>query len=57
MLKRLLSVIKFAGERGLAFRGENETIGPAENDNYLGMLELLAEYDPFLKQHIQKHAH
>ena len=31
-------------------------MGSAANGNYLGMLELLAQYDDFLKQHIQKHA-
>ena len=56
MLKRLISVIKLSCERGLALRGENEIMGSAANGNYLGMLELLAQYDDFLKQHIQKHA-
>ena len=31
-------------------------LGSAANKNYLGMLELVAENDDFLKQHIQKHA-
>ena len=31
-------------------------MGSASNGNYLGMLELLAQYDDFLKQHIQNHA-
>ena len=56
MLKRLISVITFSCERGSALRGENEILGSAANGNYLGMLELLAQYDDFLKQHIQKHA-
>ena len=56
VLKRLVSVIKFACERNLALRGENETLGSAANGNYLGMIELIAQYDDFLKQHIQKHA-
>ena len=55
LLKRLIDVIKFLCERGLAFRGKDELIGSAHNGNYLGILELLAEYDPFLAQHIQKH--
>ena len=56
VLKRLISVIKFSCERGLALRGENEIMWSAANGNYLGLLELLAQYDDFLKQHIQKHA-
>ena len=31
-------------------------IGSAANGNYLGILELVAEYADFLKQHIQNHA-
>ena len=53
LLKRLISVLKFVCERGLALRGDNETIGSPNNGNYLGLLELLAEYDDFLGQHIK----
>lgn len=55
VLKRLVSVLKFVCERGLALRGDNETIGSANNGNYLGLLELLAQYDDFLHQHILEH--
>lgn len=34
--------------------GENETLGSATNGNYLDILELLAEYDDFLKGVVQK---
>ncbi|XP_042204329.1 uncharacterized protein LOC121854007 [Homarus americanus] len=56
LLKRLISVLKFICERGLALRGDDEIIGSPHNRNYLGLLELLAEYDDFLRQHIQNHA-
>lgn len=56
MLKRIVSVITFICERGLALRGDNQVIGSAKNGNYLGILELIGVYDEFLKQHIQKHA-
>lgn len=55
VLKRAVSVIKFIAERGLAFRGDTELIGSARNGNYLGILELIAQYDVFLAQHIQNH--
>lgn len=53
VLKRSVSVIKFIAERGLAFRGDDELIGSPRNGNYLGILELIAQYDDFLAQHIQ----
>ncbi|CAH2276211.1 zinc finger MYM-type 1-like [Pelobates cultripes] len=55
ILCRILSVIKLLSSRGLSFQGSNEVIGSVHNGNYLGCLELLAEYDPFLAEHIQKH--
>lgn len=53
ILRRLISVIKFIASRGLAFRGENQNLGCTENGIYLGILELISEYDPFLKNHLQ----
>ena len=55
VLRRLISVIVFISERALAFRGENEILGSPTNGNYLGLLELIAEYDDFLSNHIKKH--
>ncbi|KAF0693319.1 zinc finger MYM-type protein 1-like, partial [Aphis craccivora] len=54
ILTRLISVIKFLCKRGLALRGDDELVGSKSNGNYLGLLELLAEYDDFLKKHIQE---
>ena len=56
ILQRVVCVITLIAERGLAFRGENETIGSPKNGNYLGIVELLAKYDTFLAEHIQMHA-
>ncbi|XP_046746394.1 zinc finger MYM-type protein 1-like [Diprion similis] len=53
VLRRIVSVIEFLGKRGLAFRGSNELIGSSQNGNFLGIIELLAEYDPFLKTHLE----
>lgn len=55
VLKRIVSVIKFLTERGLPLRGDVEKFGCSNNGNYLGLLELISEYDPFLKEHIQKY--
>lgn len=56
VLTRVLSVVRFLAERGLPFRGTTETIGSPNNGNFLGIIEVLAEYDPFLQQHIQLYA-
>ncbi|XP_065658846.1 52 kDa repressor of the inhibitor of the protein kinase-like [Hydra vulgaris] len=54
ILKRVVAVVKFLSERGLAFRGHNETFSGPNNGNFMGCLELIAEFDPFLKEHMQK---
>jgi hypothetical protein len=56
VLQRIVSVITFIAERGLAFRGDNEMVGSPRNGNFLGIVELLAQYDTFLAEHIQTHA-
>ena len=54
VLTRIIEVIKHLAERNQAFRGDNEIIGSPHNGNYLGTLELLSKFDPFLEEHIQQ---
>ncbi|CAI6371339.1 unnamed protein product [Macrosiphum euphorbiae] len=54
-LKRIVAVIKFLSSRGIAFRGENQIIGSQHNGNYLGCLELISQFDPFLLEHLNKY--
>ena len=58
LLRRVISVVKFLSSRGLAFRGKDELIVSTHknNGNYHGILELLAQYDSFLAEHISKYA-
>jgi hypothetical protein len=55
VLHRVVEVVKFLSTRGLAFRGSHEVFGSNNNGNYLGILELLAQYDPFLREHITRY--
>lgn len=54
VLRRVVAVIQFLGERGLAFRGNDEQLGSPHNGNFLGIIELLAKFDPFLADHLQR---
>lgn len=45
VLKRILVIIRFLSKRSLSFRGTNEVIGSSNNGNYLGVLELIGEFD------------
>lgn len=55
VLKRVAAVIKFLGSRGLSFRGHDGKFGSSHNGNFLGILELLAQFDPFLQSHIERY--
>ena len=37
---------------GEAFRGSDEILGSDHNDNFLGIIELIAQFDPFLENHL-----
>lgn len=55
VLKRIISVIKFLGSRGLAFRGKDQIIGSKYNGNFLGIIELISEFDPLLSSHLSRY--
>ena len=53
LLKRIVVVVTFLAERGHPFRGHTELFGQKDNGNYLGLLELLSQFVPFLAEHIR----
>lgn len=55
ILRRVVATIKHLGERGLAFRGHDEILGSPHNGNFLGFIELLAQFDSLLSAHIKKY--
>lgn len=54
-LQRVVAVVRTLAERGLAFRGSDEKFGSPHNGNFLGILELIAEFDPFFENHIKQY--
>lgn len=46
---------EFLAERGLPFRGHSEVFGQMDNGNFMGVLEVISKFDPFLKAHIEKY--
>lgn len=55
VLHRVAATVKFLAIRGLPFRGSEEKFGSTHNGNFMGSLEYLSEFDPFIKQHIEKY--
>jgi len=54
VLKRVVAAIKTLVSRGLSLRGDEEKFGSLHNGNFLMLLEFLAEFDPFMGEHIKK---
>lgn len=55
ILQRVIGVVKFLGERGLPLRGHDEKLNTPENGNFLGIMELISKFDPYLAEHINKY--
>ncbi|PWA54786.1 zinc finger MYM-type protein 1 [Artemisia annua] len=54
VLLRIISVVKFLAKHNLAFRGTNEKLHVESNGNFLGVIEMLEEFDPFIKEHVRR---
>ena len=54
-MERISTVICTLSERGLLSRGNNEEFRCHNNGNYLGLLGLVAKFDPFLLAHINRY--
>ncbi|KAB0798511.1 hypothetical protein PPYR_09504 [Photinus pyralis] len=55
VLKRIIATVKLLSTLGLAFRGHRET-NEDRKGNFLTCIDYLAEFDPFLKAHLQKYS-
>ena len=54
VLFRIVCIVKFLAKHSLAFCGTNSKLYEDSNGNFLGLIEMLAESDPVIQEHVRR---
>ena len=53
VLVRILALVKTLAKNNLSFCGDNERIHQENNGNFLSLIEMIAEFDTIMQEHIR----
>jgi hypothetical protein len=54
VLTRLMNITLYFAENNMAFRGSSDKLYTHNNGKYLGLVQLLAKFDPVMQEHISR---
>lgn len=55
MLRHIINVIVYLTKQGMPLRGHDESVDSRNRGNFLELIEVVAKYEPELKEHLKKH--
>lgn len=54
VFERLFAIVRYLSQQNLAFLGSVDQIYQPHNGNFLGLVELIAKFDPVMKEHLRR---
>jgi len=54
MFFNVSAIVQFLSEHNIAFRRAVEKLFELRNDNFLGFVQLIAKFDPFMQEHLRR---
>ena len=54
VFERLFAIVQYLAKQNLAFRGSADRIYQPHNGNFLGLVELIAKFDPVMREHLRR---
>lgn len=54
VMERMIAITLFLAEHNLPFRGSKDTLYTPRNGNFLGLVQLLGQFDPVMMEHLRR---